>query len=123
MCTQEPTKATRGGGFVTGCDHDPDFAQTGTIANDRLAPQGTHDHPWVMQIDHGWLRTWVQLHGFEPDKATDHALQLRLALRSTIPGVSERTVVGGSSVQGPDGSIYLVTDGPKGRILKLVPKG
>jgi glucose/arabinose dehydrogenase len=24
--------------------------------------------------------------------------------------------------QGPDGSIYLVTDGPKGRILKLVPK-
>jgi glucose/arabinose dehydrogenase len=25
-------------------------------------------------------------------------------------------------VQGPDGALYLLTDSPKGRVLKLVPK-
>lgn len=61
-----PIKARRGGDFYTDCVADPGFAATSKIANRKLAPQGSRDKPWILQIDHGWLCTYVQFHGYDP---------------------------------------------------------
>ncbi len=105
-------KAERGGGFLQPYEPDPGFADSGTIADDALEPSGSHDRPWVLQIDHGWLRTWVQFHGYDPLRATDGALGVPLMLRSRVPGLLGYAAMrGGSSVMDEHGSIGIVHAG------------
>lgn len=101
-------KAELGGGFVAGHPASGTFLQTGVLAPGERKPHGSRAAPWVMQIDQGWLRTYVQLRFYDPIARADRCVPpcMLLVARDGLLGVA-----GASSVGLPDGSIYVSSAG------------
>lgn len=103
-------KAVSGGGFREALPGAADFPTTGTVKTSELAPHGTLDAPWVIAIDEGWLRTFVQLRFYDPVKKAERSVPKGLLLEAqTTDAVLGRPArMGASSVLRDDGSIYIV---------------
>ena len=104
-------KAAFGGGFRDALPGAPDFATTGNVKKSELAPHGTRDAPWTIAIDHGWMRTYVQLRVYDAGKKKDAAVPQGIVLEAlatnAVAGV-EHARMGASSVRLDDGSIYVI---------------
>jgi hypothetical protein len=109
-------KAERGGGFVGTFPHGSGFATTGLVKTSELLPHGTHDSPWVMQVDHGWLRTHVALRCYDPVAKADRSVPQGVLL---IAKNGFAQTVGGSSCLLPNGSIYVVNAGLRDNLADL----
>ena len=83
-----------------------DWEETGTLATSELLPFGTRDEPWEIAIDHGWLRTHVQLRYYDFAAREERPIPQGVVLRA----VDERTgrTTGASSVRLEDGAIYVL---------------
>lgn len=104
------------GGFAATPPSASDFGTTGLLRTSELQPFGNKSNPWVVQVDHQWLRTWVSLRCWDPVAKKNRTLPPSVLVTST-QGFGK--VVGGSSVMLPDGSIYLVHAGRKEDLSKL----
>ncbi len=100
-------KAARGG-FSASPPAGASFATTGLLRTNELVPHGSPAKPWVVQIDHQWLRTWVALHCYDPVAKADRCVPQGVVLTSRV---DLRDRVGGSSVMLPSGSIYMLHGG------------
>jgi hypothetical protein len=109
-------KAASGGGFVDTFPHSGTFAQTGVLKTTELKPHGSREAPWKMQVDHGWLRTHVQFHYYDPIAKADKTVPQGVLLMARTDLI---TVVGGSSVLLPNGSLYMVSAGVKDNLATL----
>ncbi len=104
------------GGFAATPPSAADFGTTGLLRTSELQPFGNKSNPWVVQVDHQWLRTWVQLRCWDPVAKKNRTLPPSV-LVSGKNGFG--TTVAGSSVLLSDGSIYLVHSGRKDDLPKL----
>ncbi len=110
------TKAERGGGFVAGLPNSGSFTTTGLIPSNELKPNGSRAAPWVMQIDHGWFRSHVQLTYYDPITRADRNIPQGILLMAKA-GLLD--VVGGSSVLLPGGAVYMLCAGVAPTFEKL----
>lgn len=104
------------GGFAQSPPAAADFASTGLLKTSELQPHGSRSSPWTVQIDHQWLRSYVQLHCYDPVAKADRCVPQGLLLTSH-PRYGERC--GGSSVTLAGGAIYVVNAGRKEDLPEL----
>ncbi|PRQ00431.1 hypothetical protein [Enhygromyxa salina] len=99
-------KARIGGGFAQGGPDLQRFEAHGELSTSELRPFGSRSAPWVMQIDHGWLRTHVQFRFYDHTRRVERPIPAGVLLAS----VDQDTwaVHGRSSVVTPEGSIYVL---------------
>ncbi len=111
-------KVTMGGGFAQSHPAAADFADTGELKTSELIPHGTRSDPWVIEVDHGWYRTHVQLRFYDHAARRERHLPQGPILRSA--GVLSGELFGGSSVCLPDGSIYMLHARPEPALNLMV---
>ncbi|MCH9688468.1 MAG: hypothetical protein K0V04_43965 [Deltaproteobacteria bacterium] len=93
------TRHVRAGlGLLQGNPHAPQFEATGQLRTAELRPHGTGANPWVIQVDHGWVRRFIQLRFYDFAARRERALP---------PGVMVMAGRAGSSVVRPDGTLVI----------------
>ncbi|MEX1365934.1 MAG: hypothetical protein AB1Z98_22595 [Nannocystaceae bacterium] len=111
-------KVLRGGGFVQSPPHASTFADTGELTTAQLTPHGSRTSPWVIAVDHGWHRSYVQLRMYDHAARTERAVPRGPLLYSAreLSG----NILGGSSVRLDDGSTYVLHSRPESDLSLMV---
>lgn len=104
------TRQATHGGFEGGPPGAAQWAETGTLATSELLAFGTRDEPWSIAIDHGWMRTHVQLRYYDFAAREEKPIPQGVVLRAIDERDSRE--VGGSSVRLESGAIYVLHEHP-----------
>jgi len=115
-------KAQAGGGFKETNPDAADFDAKGLVKTSELKVRGTPGSPWTIQIDQGWLKTFVQLRYYDlvakKEKPVPRGLILEAQATNAVLGsLSPRT--GASSACRDDGSIYVLHARPEDKSTDL----
>ncbi len=101
-------KAQAGGGFKETDPDAADFDAKGVIKTSELVTRGTPGSPWTIQIDQGWLRTYVQLRFYDATATKEKTLPKGVILEALSTTELGSGRIGASSVTRDDGSIYML---------------
>jgi hypothetical protein len=103
------TRQATHGGFDGGPPQAAQWAETGTLSTSELVAFGTRDEPWSIAIDHGWMRTYVQLRYYDFVARQEKPIPQGVVLRALAKDGRE---VGGGSIRLDDGAIYVLHEHP-----------
>lgn len=108
-------KAVAGGGFKETNPDAADFDAKGLIKTSELKVRGTPGSPWTIQIDQGWLKTFVRLKYYDlvakKEKPVPRGVILEAQQTNAVASSPMR--VGASSACRDDGSIYVLHARPE----------
>jgi len=111
-------KVQTGGGFAQDYPHGADFATTGELKTSELRPHGSRTSPWELEIDHGWLRTHIQLRFYDHIARRERPIPQGVILLS-LDSLHNATL-GGSSVCLEGGSLYILHGADLGHASTLL---
>jgi hypothetical protein len=104
------TRQATHGGFEGGPPGAAQWDETGVLTTSELLAFGTRDEPWSVAIDHGWMRTHVQLRYYDFATRQEKPIPQGVVLRAE--DAHEDAYAGGSSVRLENGAIYVLHDRP-----------